>query len=133
MLLLQIYSLTYIYTTFNIAYYLLSSEKEGYFTQVLDILQFLLTDYKIPCPQVIIIDFDKAFKKACRRVFNSDVQYQICLQYVIKNVVFNTKKKQVGSLEGTSLGEQGSDGSYLREEDNSEFDVNPVNFDKSAR
>ena len=35
----------------------------------------------------------------------------------MKNVAFNTKKKWVGLLEGTVLGEQGPDGSHLRDDD----------------
>lgn len=35
----------------------------------------------------------------------------------MKNVAFNTKKRWDGSLEGTSLGEQGSAGSHLRDDD----------------
>ena len=35
----------------------------------------------------------------------------------MKNIAFNTKKKWLGSLEGTLLGEQGTTGSYLREDD----------------
>lgn len=34
----------------------------------------------------------------------------------MKNVAFNTKKKWLGLLKGTSLGEQGSDSSYLYED-----------------
>ena len=115
-LLLQIYGLTYIYITFNVAYYLLSGEKEDYFSQVLSVLQLLLIEYEILPPFVIISDYDKVFKKAYRKLFNDGVQYQICLQHVIKNVAFNTKKRWLGSFKGTSLREQGTAGSYLRDD-----------------
>lgn len=122
------------HTTFNIAYCLLSGEREGCFSWVLNTIQSLLTEYEIALPQVIISDYDKAFKKACRAIFNDGIQHQICLWHVMKNVAFNTKKKWDGSLEGTALGERGSDGSHLREpEEGDNFDINPANYDSSAR
>ena len=115
--LLQICGLTCVHMTFNVAYCLLSGEKEDCFSWVLSVLQSLLTEYEIPPPFVIISDYDKAFKKACRKLFNDGVQHQICLWHVMKNVAFNTKKRWLGSLEGTSLGEQGTAGSHLRDDE----------------
>ena len=61
--------------TFNVSFYLLSGEKEDYFTWVLEVLQSLLTNLQIPRPYTIITDYDKAFKKACRKIFDGDIQY----------------------------------------------------------
>ncbi|KAK5652986.1 hypothetical protein OQA88_9466 [Cercophora sp. LCS_1] len=78
----------------NVAYcLLLSGEKEGCFTWVLRILD---EAEPISLPQMIVSDFDKAFKKACR-------QHQLCLWHIMNKVAFNVKKKWVGTLDGTSL------------------------------
>lgn len=73
--LLQICGLTGLHMTFNVGYCLLSGEKEDCFSWVLSVLQSLLMEYEIPRPYVIITDYDKAFKKACRKIFGGDVQY----------------------------------------------------------
>jgi hypothetical protein len=129
--LLQINGVTAIHTTFNIGYCLLSGEREECFTWVLSVLQELLSLKGIPLPKVIISDFDKALKKAARAIF-PNVQHQICLWHVMKNIAHNTKKKWVGTLEGTALGDQGSDGSHLREEEQG-FSINPANYSHQAR
>jgi hypothetical protein len=60
---------------------------------------------------------------------------------MMKNVSFNTKKKWIGTLDGTALGERGSDGSPLRNKDQSvptdhqdPFNMaeNPANQDRVA-
>jgi hypothetical protein len=48
----------------------------------------------------------------------------------MKNVAHNIKKKWVGTLDGTALGERGSDGSHLREE--RAFSTNAANTTTTA-
>jgi hypothetical protein len=115
--LLQISDVTCLHSTFNIGYCLLDGEREECFEWLLRVMKELLNSHTIPEPNVIISDYDKAFKKACRKVLNDGIQHQICLWHVMKNVAFNTKKKWIGTLEGTALGERGSDGSHIRDED----------------
>ena len=60
-----------------------------------------------------------------------------------EDVAFNTKKKWIGSLEGTAIGERGSDGSHLRDDVESdlpaeppapgEISINPANYNDKAR
>jgi len=131
--LLQICGITNLHTTFNIAYCLLSGEREECFEWVLNVMKELLTAEKIPEPRVIISDYDKAFKKACRKIFNNGTQHQICLWHVMKNVSFNTKKKWDGPLDGTALGDKGSDGSHLRDDDDADILANAANYSDTAR
>jgi hypothetical protein len=57
---------------------------------------------------VLISDFNKAFKRATRAIFSDSVKYQLCQWYIMKNVIFNIKKKWIGSLDGIIIGELGS-------------------------
>jgi hypothetical protein len=115
--LLQISGLTALHTTFNIAYYLLNCKTEDCFNWVFNCMKELLRINDISLRQVIISDYDKAFKKACRTSFNDGIQHSICLWNIMKNVAFNVKKKWEGQLEGTALGEQGNSGSHLPDEE----------------
>jgi len=106
---------------------------EATFRRVLEVLNSLIQSHQIARPQVIITDYDKALKRALRAVFN-DSQHQLCIWHIMKNVAFNTKKKWVGSLDGTVLGDQGSDGSHLREDDEVDDSfINPATSDEVAR
>lgn len=133
--LLQIWGTTSMHTTFPIAYFLLRGDKEACFSWAFEVIESVRIEYGIPRPKVIITDYDKPLKRACTRVFD-DVQQQICLWHVMKNVAFQTKRRWAGSLDGTSLGKQGGDTSYLRDEDpeyeNRKFDVNAANHDRHA-
>jgi hypothetical protein len=131
--LLQIVGVTCMHTTFNLGYCLVSGEKEATFRWVLEVLNSLIQSHQIARPQVIITDYDKALKRALRAVFN-DSQHQLCIWHIMKNVAFNTKRKWVGSLDGTVLGDQGSDGSHLREDDEVDDSfINPATSDEVAR
>lgn len=134
--LLQICGITALHTTFNIGYRLLSGDKEDCFLWVLQQMRDLMTLESITNPYVIITDYDKALKKACRAVFNNDVQHQICIWHIMKNVVLNVKKKWNGTLEGTALRETGPDGSHLPDEDDEGHDasvpLNPADRDPVA-
>jgi hypothetical protein len=103
----NINGITNLGTTFNIGFCLLSSEKEEDFVWVLELLTSMMIDHDIPRPFVVMTDIDKALKKAARSVLPDDVKHQVCLWHVLKNVVFNVKKKWNGSLEGTAVGECG--------------------------
>ena len=46
-------------------------------------------------------DFDTAFKNAARTVFPT-AQQQLCIWYIMKNVLHNVRKKWNGPLEGTN-------------------------------
>jgi hypothetical protein len=95
---------------------------------------------EIALPHVILSDFDHAFKRAARIVFDgvpaeeldtsppdpthararlSKVKHQICLWHVMKNVCHNVKKKWIGTLDGTRLGDSGGGkGSGIADADN---------------
>ncbi|KAK5651104.1 hypothetical protein OQA88_13286 [Cercophora sp. LCS_1] len=98
------------------------------------------TSLMIATPSVIVTDYDKAFKRALRLVFE-DVQHQICLWHVMKNVAFNTKKRWKGQLEGTALGERGDAGSHLPgecspealTEEGGDFAISSANYNDIAR
>jgi hypothetical protein len=112
----QINGITAMYTTFPVAYCLVSGEREQVFSWVLGQLKGLATAEGIPDPLVIISDFDKAFKRAARSVYSSS-QHQICLWHVMKNVAYNVKKKWNGPLEGSMLAETGNGtGNNVRDE-----------------
>ena len=83
----------------------------------------------IPDPLVLISDYDCAFKRAGQSVYPY-TQQQICLWHVMKNVVYNVKKKWNGPLEGSLLGEVGNGTSNsirddtIRDDDIAESDEN---------
>lgn len=109
--------------TFPVAYALLSGEKTQSFGWVLSQLRSCgeshggitaaakasapATPAWVHEPFVIISDFDRAFKHAARVFYPSTVKHQMCVWHILKNVAWNIKKKWVGSLEGTLLGERG--------------------------
>ena len=58
-------------------------------------------------PHVLVSDFDKALKAAARAQFPDTVKHQLCRWHILKNVAFNIKKKWIGSIDGTVIGESG--------------------------
>ncbi len=56
-------------TTFNAAFCLVRAEDTETFTWALSKLKNMLQMHHIRDPEVIISDFDKAFKRGCRAVF----------------------------------------------------------------
>lgn len=111
-------------TTFPVAWCLLSGEKEESFSWVLQQLQTCGIEHGglsaaamassnqatpgwVHEPCVIISDFDKAFKRAARAVYPTTVKHQLCRWHILKNVRHNIKKKWIGTLDGTLIGQQG--------------------------
>lgn len=88
--LFQITGMTAVHTTFNVAFCLVSREDVATFKWVLMRLKSTAEAAAIALPKVLLIDFNKALKKAVRVVFNVVLQ-QICLWHILKNVVLNIK------------------------------------------
>jgi hypothetical protein len=89
-------------SNFTFFFALVSYEDTSTFEWALEHYKDLLQKYNIPSPEVIISDFDTAFKNAADIVF-PDVQQQLCLWHILKNVVLNIKKKWNGSLDNARM------------------------------
>ena len=111
--LLQITTSTNLGTNAALGFCLVSQEDTRSFTRALEQLKILLETENIPAPDVIISDFDKAFKNAASDVF-PEARQMLCLWRIIKNVILNIKKKWNGRLEGTRLMASDGAGSMLR-------------------
>ena len=120
--LFQINGITEVHTTFNVAFCLVSGERQANFEWALANLQELAQQKAIPNPYVLMSDYDRAFKKAASAVFPDDVKQQICRWHVMKNVVYHIKKKWDGPLKGTVIGESGGGcGSRLPDDQSNEL------------
>ena len=95
--LLQIGGLTGLHTNFSVAFALTSMEDEDSFSWALLQLKEMAQYHSIPTPLVIISDYDKAFKNAARKIFETS-QQQLCIWHILKNVVHNIKQKWEGVL-----------------------------------
>ena len=90
--LLQIGGITGLHTNFSVAFALSSGEDEDSFFWSLSQLVGLAEQHNIASPLVIMSDFDKAFKNAARRAFETS-QQQLCVWHILKNIVHNIKQK----------------------------------------
>ena len=95
--LLQIGGLTGLHTNFSVAFALTSMEDEDSFFWALSQLKEMSEYHNIPSPLVIVSDYDKAFKNAAQKVFETS-QQQLCVWHILKNVVHNIKQKWEGAL-----------------------------------
>ena len=95
--LLQIGGLTGLHTNFSVAFALTSAEDEDSFLWALSQLREMAEHHNIPSSLVIVSDYDKAFKNAARKVFETS-QQQLCVWHILKNVVHNIKQKWEGPL-----------------------------------
>jgi hypothetical protein len=72
------------------------------------------TEHDISRPLVIMNDYDKAFKRAARALYD-DAKHQICVWHILKIVAHNIRRLWIGTLNGAIIGGQqggvGSDGS----------------------
>ena len=82
---------------FTFFFALVSYEDATSFAWALGQYKNILQENNIPDPEVILSDFDTAFKNAADVVF-PDVQQQLCLWHNLKNVVLHIKKKWNGTL-----------------------------------
>jgi hypothetical protein len=82
---------------FTFFFALVSHEDATSFTWALEQYRSILRENNIPDPEVILSDFDTAFKNAAD-VVSPDVQQQLCLWHILKNVVLHIKKKWKGTL-----------------------------------
>ena len=95
--LLQIGGITGLHTNFSVAFALPNGEDEDSFFWSLSQLVGLAEQHNIASPLVIMSDFDKALKNAARRAFETS-QQQLCVRYILKNIVHNIKQKWEGRL-----------------------------------
>ena len=95
--LLQIGGLTGLHTNFSAAFALTSMEDEDSFFWALSQLKEMSEYHNFPSPLVIMSDYDKAFKNAAQKVFETS-QQQLCVWHILKNVVHNIKQKWEGAL-----------------------------------
>jgi hypothetical protein len=101
--LFEVTGTTCIHSTFNIAFCLVSDERELSYAFIAKELATLCQSRNIDLPNVIITDFDKALKNALAEAFPG-VQQQLCTWHIMKNVIHNIKKKWVGgSLDGQAI------------------------------
>ena len=101
--LLECTGITNVDTNFTAWICLLSDEAEESYKWALTQFRKLLDDVGIPGPEVILSDFDVAFKNAAGVVFPAAKQ-QLCLWHIMKNVLMNIRKKWIGTLDGTRIG-----------------------------
>jgi len=70
MALLHVCGITCLYSTFVIAYCLLSAETTEAFEWVLHGMKTLIAQFSIKQPIMIISDYDRVFKAAARNILN---------------------------------------------------------------
>lgn len=125
----QIVGVTSLHTTFPIAWCLVSSENSCIYKWLLDQLVACAEDHDgvraekaaelriagvlsnkiwVHEPYVIITDFDHKLKNAINQTYGPSVACQICIFHIMKNLLFNLKQKWIGTLQGSSIGNQGS-------------------------
>lgn len=102
-------------TNFSTCFALISDEKEESFVWILASFKTMLEQHQIELPHVVISDFDRSFKNAISEVSGAKTKQHLCKWHIMKNVVYHIKKKWLGLLEGTHIGEQGGgQGSRLK-------------------
>ncbi|EAQ91260.1 hypothetical protein CHGG_03195 [Chaetomium globosum CBS 148.51] len=91
---LNVTGVTNTHSTFNIAFGVINKEDKPAYTWALERLENLRTEIGADYPYVVVTDFEMALKSASDNVWG-DVQQQICLWHVNKNVFFEVKKRWV--------------------------------------
>jgi hypothetical protein len=125
----NIVGITNLGSTFNIAWCVLNGETEEDFSWLFQQLEDVRTSNEIEKPFVLMTDIDHACKNAAKAVLGDDVKQQVCLWHVLKNIVHNVKKKWVGSLDGTAIGDSGSvKGSKIANVANAGVELGGVSF-----
>ena len=86
-------------SNFTFFFGLVSHEDEDTFKWALEQYRHILEAHEIPAPQVLLSDFDMAFKNAAGVVFpRTENNY-----HILKNVVLHINKKWPGTLDGTRI------------------------------
>lgn len=91
---LNVTGVTNTHSTFKIAFGVINKEDKPAYTWALERLENLRTEIGADYPYVVVTDFEMALKSALDNVWG-DVQQQICLWHVNKNVFFEVKKRWV--------------------------------------
>lgn len=115
---LNVTGVTNTHSTFNIAFGVINKEDEPAYTWAVERLEDLRTKIGADYPYVVVTDSEKALKNALDNVWE-DVQQQICLWHVNKNVIFEVKKRWAWAA-----GQQPPEG--VEEVDETDDHVDPI-------
>ena len=95
--LLNVTGITNIGTTFNIGFGFVTAEDEEAYELVIRGLEHARDSEGIAKPSVLLTDFETGLKKALRTIY-PDINQQICLWHVQKNIAHEVKKKWIDEV-----------------------------------